>query len=440
METGGIFPRRIISQEFGCRDKGEILAIYSNFVFGNNRKVNRLWTVSKERIAADPDTMKRFVGDIIPYEQDISTFLGDAKQLASKHGTSFLIGDSDFIYVILAPGYFSYRIVARTGEVKESGGNEPLMIRYSLANLPERLFVIISTERVGSDLVRTAVKTGGSGEPRGKDRMISALSVGGPLGVFSVSLEKGLTGRDNPITSAYVSSDQGQIRQTNEDCGSVVGATIANESGVSRYTLCGVADGVGGLAGGEIASRIAISGAIAQTIRELFTNGISDPSTVFSSAFDMADEKIAKVGAYINKTPASTLSLAILKSPGIYTGSAGDSRIYHVKRRKGLISQLTMDHRLTAEGHQSHVITRSLGSRDHTPDVSYSDDLESGDLVLACSDGLHDLIDEDEIMSAALAGQTPKEVCSRLIRQANSRGGRDNITVATVAWRGNTRV
>jgi PPM family protein phosphatase len=424
--------RQFSSQSVGCRGEGEVSAAYADFVFGNLRYSLRVWMLSRQRSSLGADTIKRFVGEYIPYEQDLAVVLDNWKGLAARNEASLLFGDGHVLYVLLPPRHFAY-IADSTGKIEEMGGEMLRAFRYNFALAPRNLYVVMTAERIRQPktLLEVLEYAGASDDDPTKE-VFDRLSLNGPLGVFSTKVENANLTQNGLLTLAHVSSNQGQVRQTNEDCGSVVSLSYANEQGNSRWMLGGVADGVGGLAAGEVASKVAISTGMAEIIHGLLTNGTPDPTAAAPIAFDVANDRIMKIASYTNKPLATTLSLAIMKGENVYAASVGDTRIYHVRPLENKITQLTVDHRLEQEGVRSHIITRSLGSRDHTSDVRGPYGWRAGDIVLTCSDGLHDLLSDGDILESALAGQTPKGICSGLTALANSRGGRDNITIAAV--------
>jgi len=426
-----------ISQNVGCRDYGEISSVYTDFALGDSRRSLRLWVVSKEGNSEAAEIAKQFVGDYIPYEQDLSSIAGNAKQVALEKNLALLAGSRNLWYIFLPPGFYVYIVDGTTGKLRQIGESRFLTLRYSDVSFLHDFHLLITSEQLrGERGLLSKVLEPSVLERRLTDVIAERYSLSGPIGLLSKNARGMVTSQNRPATMAYVSSDRGQVRKTNEDCGSVVTVSFANGQGTSRFALTGVADGVGGLAAGEIASKIAISAGMSETIYRLLRDGNVDPPAAFVSAFDRANEEIMKVSSYTGKSMASTLSIGMVKAGRVWTANAGDTRIYGIKPNSSRIQQLTMDHRLEKEGPQSHVITRSLGSHDHTPDVSDNFNMEDGDFLLSCSDGLHDLLDDSEILERTQHRQTPREICSDLTAQANSRGGKDNITIATLLWKG----
>lgn len=215
-----------------------------------------------------------------------------------------------------------------------------------------------------------------------------------------------------------------------------------------------IADGVGGHRAGEVAAEIAV-----ETISRVVgsSNG-KQPLNILQNAISQADQQIyLQAEVNLDRLGMSTTSAcAWVISDRLYIASVGDSRIY-LRRGYGLY-QLTTDHTwvqeaidsgaLTPEQAQNHpnahVIRRHLGSKQPVvPDIRLRLDpneedaaaeanqgmrLQPGDQVLLCSDGLTDLVSDEEI-SGILQGQNRDEALKELVDLANDRGGHDNITI-----------
>lgn len=207
-----------------------------------------------------------------------------------------------------------------------------------------------------------------------------------------------------------------------------------------------VCDGMGGHAGGEIASRLAV-----KTIIEAYQGDSSDDvMESLRHAIEKANETVYKEGQKPNNTKlkgmGSTMTTLVQRRDLVYFGQVGDSRCYLI--RGNAIQQMTKDHSLVQqlvdeglldksemENHpDKNVILRSLGVKPSVDvDISYVPSAE-GDVYLLCSDGLSGLVSEKEmlqIVSAGLKnGQTDlKKTAEQLVDLANRYGGHDNITV-----------
>lgn len=206
-----------------------------------------------------------------------------------------------------------------------------------------------------------------------------------------------------------------------------------------------VCDGMGGHAGGEIASRLAV-----KTIIEAYQGDTSDDvMESLRHAIEKANETVYKEGQKPNNTKlkgmGSTMTTLVQRRDLVYFGQVGDSRCYLI--RGNAIQQMTKDHSLVQqlvdeglldksemENHpDKNVILRSLGVKPSVDvDISYVPSAE-GDVYLLCSDGLSGLVSEKEmlqIVSAGLKnGSDMRKTAEQLVDLANRYGGHDNITV-----------
>lgn len=240
------------------------------------------------------------------------------------------------------------------------------------------------------------------------------------------------------ITSAGI-TNVGMKRQNNED-----NYLINDELGV--YVVC---DGMGGHAGGEYASQIAVT-----TVEEVLSN-IRDENLDVDVATDeqITQEKIKYAVRLAGKRiyeraqadpeyrgMGTTAVILLFRKGMAYLAHVGDSRGYLI--RGGEITQRTEDHSwvneqikaglITAETAKHHrfrnIITRSLGFQEEVEIDTQVLRAEPGDLYLLCSDGLSNLI-EDREMVELLVEKSFQETARELVDMANSRGGDDNITL-----------
>ena len=233
-------------------------------------------------------------------------------------------------------------------------------------------------------------------------------------------------------------SDIGFRRRNNQDS-YVVTLSPDAESFQARGHLFVVADGMGGHAVGELASKICVD-----TIpHAYFKNRSDDMLTALTAAIQAANSAVYEKGSQnidFNRMGTTCVSLAI-GPEGAVIGHVGDSRLYRVRREQ--IDQLTFDHslewelirhgRLKPSEHLlpevKHVITRSIGPEAVAePEVDGPFPTRPGDVFLLCSDGLTGLVKDPEI-GAITKHLSPVDACRLLINLANLRGGTDNITV-----------
>ncbi len=218
-----------------------------------------------------------------------------------------------------------------------------------------------------------------------------------------------------------------------------------------------VADGMGGHAAGEIASRLAVE-AVEAFVNDTRTADVNrtwpfpyDPSLSLdgnrlSAALRLANRRIAAgvEGNDALRGMATTAAVVLFGPTHPVIAHVGDSRIYLF--RKGRLSQLTHDHSwvseqvragvITAADARVHpwrnVVTRALAGGEN-PDVDVAEvDVEDGDVLLICSDGLSSVVPSDTVQSLLTKSGTIEEACQSLIAAANEAGGPDNITVVLV--------
>jgi protein phosphatase len=230
------------------------------------------------------------------------------------------------------------------------------------------------------------------------------------------------------VDEAY-RTDTGRQRTANED------------SLYARAPIFAVADGMGGAQAGEVASRIA-----AESFEPAARSGES-PEAFLRAIAESANERIHDLASRdeTRSGMGTTLTAAIVEGEEVSIAHVGDSRAYVF--RDGELRMLTADHslveelrrqgRLTEEQAEDHpqrsIITRALGPEAEVEVDTMTYRARPGDVYLICSDGLTTMVRDEEI--AAILGETPSldEMVSRLVREANEAGGRDNITV--VAFR-----
>jgi len=242
-------------------------------------------------------------------------------------------------------------------------------------------------------------------------------------------------------------TNRGRRREHNEDNLYVFSPSDTPYRGAGM--LFAVADGMGGHAGGEFASRIAVEtlGKYYEHYTEATGGSGNGPTVDFEIAVrDLISEANAVIYSQSQSSPilrgmGTTLTLAVLNDQELSLGQIGDSRAYLI--RNGKIEQLTNDHSLVAEQLRmgliteeeaqyhpaKNIITRALGTKEHVESDFYSVQLEIDDRVILCSDGLHGVVDDQEMLRLTLGAQTTAEACIRLVEEANNRGGPDNITL-----------
>lgn len=275
---------------------------------------------------------------------------------------------------------------------------------------------------------------------------------------------KPMIGMQQPVCRAHALSHKGHVRENNEDqylianltsALQVVSASMSGPSifyGRSPSTLFAVADGMGGHAKGEQASALALSSVEEFALRMLehpMSTSVQRPEDILRSCFESADatvngssERHAELAGM-----GTTMTLALLSGDRIYLGHAGDSRAYLF--RQDILLRLTDDHsiageleragaidRATAEAHPlRHVVTNFIGGgkRGVSPDLSEIP-VALRDRFLLCTDGLTDLVSDDQIADILRTEINPETAAGRLVAAALAAGGTDNVTALVIAF------
>ena len=244
--------------------------------------------------------------------------------------------------------------------------------------------------------------------------------------------------------ASYGISNVGMKRGQNED------NYLVNDD----LQLYVVADGMGGHLGGEFASKMAVT-TVEEVVQRLSTpeatqiRGVNSIDSSFGDrlrfAIKEAGRRIFDQALYDESLKGmGTTTVAVLLHDGkAYVANVGDSRGYFL--RNGSIEQITEDHSLVGEqvkagiisardakGHRlKNIITRSVGYQEEVESDICVKDLKAGDRILLCTDGLSNLVDDNEIESIVMDNPI-KEACQKLVDLANERGGDDNITIVVV--------
>ncbi len=234
-------------------------------------------------------------------------------------------------------------------------------------------------------------------------------------------------------TRVGATTDIGQVREGNED------AILINDP------LYAVADGMGGHRGGEVASNLAL-----QTVEQMFaerqgtlTEQVERANrAVFERS--QSDRDVSGMG--------TTLTAALIEGGAVRLAHVGDSRAYLF--RGGKLQLLTEDHtlvhRMVVEGeiteteaenhpHRS-VLTRALGVEGNVRVDETKVEVQEGDRLLLCTDGLTGMLSEDHIESILQDVRDPQEAVDRLVSEANRAGGIDNITAVIIDFTEDGRI
>jgi PPM family protein phosphatase len=242
------------------------------------------------------------------------------------------------------------------------------------------------------------------------------------------------------LLDADLLSDVGCVRTNNEDNGRLLRDPAPGRT--HHRLLAVVADGMGGHNAGEVASALAI-----EVMEAAFPKLLTHPAQRLQQAMTAANERIyTESDQNAERNGMGTTCTALLVQDNqAYSAHVGDSRLYLL--RNGEMYLVTEDHSqvfemvkagvLTLHEARHHpdknVITRALGRQPHVEVAIWPQPMpvQAGDAFLLCSDGLCDVLEDEEINSVASA-HTAADACEELVRLAKSRNAPDNITVAIV--------
>lgn len=245
----------------------------------------------------------------------------------------------------------------------------------------------------------------------------------------------------------------GRVRRENEDNYSLNGRmTTTDLRKGSAYVQhmkepfhLSVCDGMGGESYGELASGIAVE-TIAEHAENIYDSG-EDFSFAVSNCLEDANARICKKINEKGKRMGTTLAAIYAVKGSIICVNIGDTRIYHYS--KGVLDQISFDHThaqtiVDAGGvSQDNVsripdakrLTRHLGvfpeESSLSPNISVINDVDNGDIVMLCSDGLTDYLTDSDITGVLSTSESPQDAAGRLVRMALERGGKDNVTIIT---------
>ena len=235
---------------------------------------------------------------------------------------------------------------------------------------------------------------------------------------------------------AAVCNNMGNVRRNNEDnfylagkymqLGEMDNGGLFTFEGVGTQ-LFAVCDGMGGGEAGEEASFM-----VADELDKAIRNGEIRSAASLRRLFQNTSDKIHRKHSAVS---GSTLALLAVSDGHVFLMNIGDSRIYRL--RNGRFKQISLDH----VGYQAHSITQYIGMEEDDPLEPYErmDDVgewtvgaDMDTTYLLCSDGLTDMVPNNEIRDALLSEPEPKNAVQKLVDMALARGGRDNVTVMVV--------
>lgn len=235
-------------------------------------------------------------------------------------------------------------------------------------------------------------------------------------------------------------TDTGNVREKNEDYYYI--------SSDNKLNLFIVADGMGGHNGGEIASRSAIE-AVYTYFKQNYCNLNKDINSIkkfIVESIEFANEMVfgKSFTEYDLNGMGTTLTLLLIENGYYFIGHIGDSRAYLIRNNN--IIQITEDHsfveelvkmgKITQEEARTHpqknIITRALGVDDEIEVDVYYDNIYPNDVIFLCTDGLTNMLTDEQILNEFIKNDEINVACANLINLAKFNGGYDNITIVAV--------
>ena len=363
----------------------------------------------------------------------------------------------------------------RAGEPQERDLREVFAGRVlARPAMPDDQDTLTAVHSVSPLLMRRA------GGPAGSDRIAQA---GGPSPVRPPCEDHAMTSSDQPDTLPYAPhpaapsvplavrafglTDPGRVRSGNEDHFLVADLSrtlrvrqtslpqAVTQQGRSRGHVLLVADGMGGHAAGEVASALTVETVeafVVELLRRFSNLQADDEHGVVQDLREAVRQADARILEEAQEHPelagmGTTLTLAFVNGRRLFVVHAGDSRCYLL--RGGKLERLTEDHTLVAElvgrgaitpeqarrHPHRHVVTNVLGGDKAGVQVDVRRaTLEAGDVLLLCSDGLTEMLDDERIAAVLMAETEPEAACERLVAEANEAGGKDNITAVVARF------
>ena len=235
---------------------------------------------------------------------------------------------------------------------------------------------------------------------------------------------------------SYALTDIGQKRQLNQDYIYLSKTPVGNLPNVFI-----VADGMGGHNAGDYASRLAVETVVEEIERSFEVNSVK----ILNNAISRANEELRKCARQNRALSGMGTTIVAATFIGRYleVANVGDSRLYVIGDE---IRQITEDHSLveemvrmggldkeTARNHpDKNIITRAVGARRDVEVDFFHVELQTGDMVLLCSDGLTNMVEDEMICRILKGGGNLEDRVEELIRTANQNGGKDNTSVIVI--------
>ena len=235
---------------------------------------------------------------------------------------------------------------------------------------------------------------------------------------------------------AFSMTDIGRHRKMNQDYVYISKRPVGN-----LPNLFIVADGMGGHNAGEYASRHTVNTIVSSASSSDFIQ----PAAILEEAIKAANKELIRQASLDTSMwgMGTTVVAAVILENRLYVANVGDSRLYIVNKS---ITQITKDHsyveemvrrgEIAREDAREHpdknIITRAIGARDYIEADFFDLELQTGDIVLLCSDGLTNMVDDETIRQILTSDKSLEDRVEELVRTANQNGGKDNISAIVI--------
>lgn len=240
------------------------------------------------------------------------------------------------------------------------------------------------------------------------------------------------------MLKTFSKTDIGRKRKLNQD------VVYTSEQPIGKLpNLFLVADGMGGHNAGDYASKITVE----TIVRHIADSAETAPMRILEDAICAANTLVRGKAEQEPELEGmgTTIVAASCEGRVLHVANVGDSRLYIIGDRK--IRQITRDHswveemvrrgglgREEARNHpDKNIITRAVGAEDTVKIDFFTVNLEEGDMILMCTDGLTNMLEDEEILNVLAVSRDIVEMAEELVRAANEKGGRDNISVILIA-------
>lgn len=241
-------------------------------------------------------------------------------------------------------------------------------------------------------------------------------------------------------------TDKGMVRKDNQD------SFIIERCEAKDCIVMALCDGMGGAKAGGLASQISNKTFVSYIYAKLTSrvNRTLDYAQILRAACEEANGvsfEYSQFDEAYNGMGTTIVGGVVREDGSVYLVNVGDSRAYHISKRLDCITQITRDHSLVEElveagaitreeariHPQRNVITRALGSEPKVESDYFEVTLQPGDFLILCSDGLSNMVSDEEMMDYSREYPEPELLCRSLLSKSLNRGARDNVTVVVVS-------